>query len=271
MVKCPECASENKSDSKFCHNCGTKLDSRSPSRSDSDVEVIHTTNDKEYPGHDSYYEFSKGSNSSKASKASKAPGSFIDAYIEKFKSMGTIKKIVTACCAVFLVLMVLSVVSRLALGLPLDYYTEAEGPSHDYSFMDLDGDGALCLEEFEIEYSNVSSSELEQIFEKSDKNGNGLIKGAEYDMARYLINEHFKSLEKKKTQSKKSSSKSSSSSSSGSNYNPFPLVSDDGYETCPYCGSEAIYESGNSYRCAECGRSISNPDDLNLNYEEGYY
>ena len=40
---------------------------------------------------------------------------------------------------------------------------------------------------------------------------------------------------------------------------------------CPYCGSEAIYGTGNGYKCAECGRYISNPDDLNLNYEEGYY
>jgi DNA-directed RNA polymerase subunit RPC12/RpoP len=66
------------------------------------------------------------------------------------------------------------------------------------------------------------------------------------------------------------------SSKSSSNYNPFPLQSGsssdgDGAETCPYCGSEAIYESGSGYRCAECGHYISNPDDLNLNYEEGYY
>ena len=34
--------------------------------------------------------------------------------------------------------------------------------------------------------------------------------------------------------------------------------------TCPYCGSESIYETGGHYRCAECGSNIYDPDDLEL-------
>ncbi|MBO7212818.1 MAG: hypothetical protein J6V44_17685, partial [Methanobrevibacter sp.] len=107
--------------------------------------------------------------------------------------------------------------------------------------------------------------------------GNGLLIGGEYDHYVYLVKDHMDDLkhQKEKAQreaqerAKKSSSSSSSSSSShsySSNYDSY-----DGAETCPNCGSEAVYSTGNGYRCAECGYSIYNPDDLNLNYEEGYY
>ena len=102
--------------------------------------------------------------------------------------------------------------------------------------------------------------------------------GGEYDNYVYRVKSHINDLkkQKEKAQREAQNKKSSSSSSSSSDYNPFALRSGsssdgDGAETCPYCGSEAIYGSGNGYRCAECGRYISNPDDLNLNYEEGYY
>ena len=41
-------------------------------------------------------------------------------------------------------------------------------------------------------------------------------------------------------------------------------------KVCPYCGSESIYEIDGYYRCAECGNSIYDPDDLELGYVEGY-
>ena len=101
--------------------------------------------------------------------------------------------------------------------------------------------------------------------------------GGEYDYYVASVKNHLSDLkaQKEKAQreaeerarkSSSSSSSSSSSHSSSSNYDSY-----DGAETCPNCGSEAIYSSGNGYRCAECGYSIYNPDDLNLNYEEGYY
>ncbi len=131
-----------------------------------------------------------------------------------------------------------------------------------------------------MEYSNVSSSELRSIFKRCDKNDNNLIAGAEYDNVLYKIKDYFKSLEKKRKEAQaqssslsSSSSGYSSSSSSSSGYSSSSSSSydySDNSESCPYCGSEAIYESGGVYKCASCGATISNPDDLNLNYDEGY-
>lgn len=262
MVKCSKCGSENKSESKFCHNCGAKLLSNDPYNLDGKSREYGSTTGKSNGSASAYYDHSANAGSSSSNS---------NGLLENFRSMSNFKKIITACCAVFIVLFILSLGAQ-ALGFNMESYTENQTAMHDYASLDLDDDGALCLEELEVEYSNVSSSKLSSIFQKADKNNNGLIKGAEYDMFRYLLNEHFKELEKK-SKEKTSSSSSSSSSGSSSYKSPFALSdsSDDGAETCPFCGSEAVYESGNSYRCAECGRTISNPDDLNLNYDEGYY
>ena len=206
----------------------------------------------------------------------------IDDMISKFNEMGTIKKIIVGCCAVYLVLMIITLLGHAILGIPLDSFTEETPTKYiDFADLDTDGDGGLSFDEVRYYDHNseftISDSDLYNIFERCDKNGNGLLIGGEYDHYVFSVESHLKDLkaQKEKAQreaqerAKKSSSSSSSSGSShssSSNYDSY-----DGAETCPNCGSEAIYSSGNGYRCAECGYSINNPDDLNLNYEEGYY
>lgn len=264
MVKCSKCGSENKSEAKFCHSCGAKLDIKDPYNLDGKSREYGSTTGKSAGSASAYYDHSANSGGS----SSDSTGG-----IDNFRNMSNFKKIIFACCAVFIVLFIFSLAAQ-ALGFDMEPYSENKTAYHNYSSLDLDDDGALCLEELEIEYSNISSSKMSDIFKKSDKNRNHLIRGAEYDMLNYYVNEHFKDLEKKKNEKTSSSSSSSSSSSGSSSYkSPFTTSgsSDDGAETCPFCGSEAVYESGNSYKCAECGRTISNPDDLDLNYDEGYY
>lgn len=208
----------------------------------------------------------------------------LEDMINTFNEMGTVRKIIVGCCAVYLVLMVITLIGNAILGIPLESYTE-ESPTKytDFDQLDLDGNGGLSFDEVKnydhnSEFS-ISHSQLESIFDSCDKNGNGLLIGEEYDHYVLKVKNYLKDLEKQRNNAQKEvkeKAKSSSSSSSSSNYNPFALRSGssgdgDGTETCPYCGSEAVYESGNGYRCAECGNYISNPDDLLLNYEEGYY
>ncbi len=208
--------------------------------------------------------------------------SSIEDLISQFNEMGIIKKIIVGCCAVYLVLMIITLLGHAILGIPLDSFTE-ESPTKyiDFADLDIDGDGGLSFDE--VRYYNhnseftISDSELYSIFERCDKNGNGLLIGGEYDYYVISVKNHLSDLKSQKEKAQReaeerarksssSSSSSSSSHSSSSNYDSY-----DGAETCPNCGSEAIYSSGNGYRCAECGYSIYNPDDLNLNYEEGYY
>ena len=207
----------------------------------------------------------------------------IEDFINQFNEMNIIKRIIVGCCAVYIILMIITLLGHAILGIPLDSYTE-ESPTKykDFDYLDLDGNGGLSFDEVkdydhDSEFS-ISEFELEEMFNKCDKNGNGYLIGEEYDNYVYKVKSHIDDLKKQKEKAQREAKekKSSSSSSSSSNSNPFALRSGsssdgDGAETCPYCGSEAIYESGSGYRCAECGNYISNPDDLNLNYEEGYY
>lgn len=208
--------------------------------------------------------------------------SSIEDMISKFNEMNIIKRIIVGCCAVYLILMIITLLGHAFLGIPWDSFTEETPTDYtDFVDLDLDGNGGLSFDEVKYYDHNseftISDSDLYSMFERCDKNGNGLLIGAEYDHYVFSVKSHLEDLkaQKEKAQreaqerAKKSSSSSSSSSSShssSSNYDSY-----DGAETCPNCGSEAIYSSGNGYRCAECGYSISNPDDLNLNYEEGYY
>ncbi|WP_295616925.1 hypothetical protein [uncultured Methanobrevibacter sp.] len=206
----------------------------------------------------------------------------IDDWINTFNEMGTIKKILVGCCAVYLILMIIMVLGHAILGIPIDSYTEETPTKYkDFAQLDVNGDGGLSFDEVKHYDHNsefrISQADLKEMFKGSDQNLNGLLIGGEYD--HYVIKvkgfiDKLKSAKEKAQREAKERAKNSSSSSS--DYNPFRLRSGsnsdgDGAETCPYCGSEAIYPSGNGYRCQECGNYISNPDDLNLNYEEGYY
>ena len=208
--------------------------------------------------------------------------SSIEDMISKFNEMNIIKRIIVGCCAVYLILMIITLLGHAILGIPLDSFTEETPTKYiDFADLDTDGDGGLSFDEVRYYDHNseftISDSELYSIFERCDKNGNGLLIGGEYDYYVISVENHLSDMKSQKEKAQReaeerarksssSSSSSSSSHSSSSNYDSY-----DGAETCPNCGSEAIYSSGNGYRCAECGYSINNPDDLNLNYEEGYY
>ena len=208
--------------------------------------------------------------------------SSIEEIISTFNEMGTIKKIIVGCCAVYLILMIITLLGHAILGIPLDSYTEESATKYkDFEVLDLDGNGGLSFDEVNDYDHNseyyISQSELENIFDRCDKNDNGYLIGAEYDNYVYSVKSYIKDLKQQEEKAKREAQeKAKSSSSSSSNYNPFALRSGssgdgDGAETCPFCGSEGIYESGGVYKCGDCGRTIYNPDDLNLNYEEGYY
>ncbi|MBQ2961927.1 hypothetical protein [Methanobrevibacter sp.] len=206
----------------------------------------------------------------------------IEDMINTFNEMGIIKRIIVGCCAVWIILMILTLLGHAILGIPLDSYTE-ESPTKYTDFVQLDanGDGGLSFDEVKrydhnSEFS-LSESELYTIFKRCDKNDNGLLIGGEYDYYVISVKSHLSDLKSQKEKAQREAQeRAKKSSSSSSDSNPFALRSGssgdgDGAETCPYCGSEAIYQSGNVYKCAECGGTIGNPDDLNLNYEEGYY
>ena len=208
----------------------------------------------------------------------------LEDMINGFNEMNIVGRIVVGCCAVFIVLMILSLVGHAVLGIPTDSFTEDTSTRYkDFAQLDINGDGGLSFDEVKSYDHNskysISQNDLYEMFIDCDKNDNGLLKGAEYDHYVIKVKGFIDDLENKEKRAQREAqerAKKSSSSSSSSNSNPFPLRSDsssdgDGAETCPYCGSEAIYESGGVYRCGECGRTIYNPDDLNLNYEEGYY
>lgn len=209
----------------------------------------------------------------------------LEDMINRFNEMNIISRIIVGCCAVWIVLFIISLIGNLVLGIPYDSYTEDTNTKYaDFTQLDLNGDGGLSFDEVKSydhtsKYS-ISENDLYEMFVYCDKNDNGLLIGGEYDhyviKVKGFINDLENKEKKAQREAQERAKKSSSSSSSSSNSNPFALRSGsssdgDGAETCPYCGSEAIYESGGVYRCGECGATISNPDDLNLNYEEGYY
>lgn len=291
MKKCSKCDAENKDSAKFCHNCGARLD-KNPYNLDSKTPEYGSTTGVKSPSIDSFYEHSAnsgnsadstnstGSNGSGSSSGSTSSSGYensssrIGDFKEQFNSMGKFKKIIVCCCAVYLVLMVLALLSHAFFGIPLEFYTEEEDSKYDFSDIDLNGDGALDFEEVSSYFTTVPRSELSSIFDRADKNDNGLIKGAEYDNLVLKIEDYFENLEKAKNaekSNKDSSSSASSSSSSSISSHSSSDYSGDGFETCPYCGSEAVYYSGDTIKCQECGRTISNPDDLDLNYYEGNY
>ena len=206
----------------------------------------------------------------------------IEDLINQFNEMNIIKRIIVGCCAVYLILMIITLLGHAILGIPWDSYTEETPTDYtDFVDLDLDGNGGLSFDEVKYYDHNseftISDSDLYSIFERCDKNGNGLLIGGEYDHYVISVKNHLSDLKVQKEKAQREAqerarqSSSSSSSSSSSHSHSSSYDSYDGAETCPYCGSEAVYSSGNGYRCAECGNYISNPDDLNLNYEEGYY
>lgn len=264
MKKCAKCGKENIDKAIYCANCGAKLDVSSN---------VSTSS-------------SGGLNSGSASKSSSNQS---NASQKSGKDSFNFK---TCCCYVPAVLLIIFLI----VGMIMNVYPESFPTTYeeDFGYLDINGDGRLSFDEARQYDPYMEDKEMKPYFLEADKNSNGYLIGYEFDSFRSDVRYSDSSIystsssssssddDKYKYSSSSSSSSSSnkhkhSSSSSGTNkyvneLNDMEFDNNpEGYVlTCPYCGSEAIYETGGYYKCAECGSSIYDPDDLELAYTDGY-
>ena len=240
MKKCFKCGTENIDEAVFCIDCGERLDlARSnPSTNDSNKES------------------SKPGNQKPVQK--KNP----------FK---------IACCYLPIALFAFVII----LGVAIASFPESFHSSYtdDFNYLDSNGDGLLSFQEARQYDPYMDKDLMKSYFTQADRSNNGFLKGIEFDYFRSDVRNSdsysFKSTESTSSSSgsssKGSSNYKSSKSKTSSSSNSQEYDSQDGYVlTCPYCGSESIYEVGSYYRCAECGSNIYDPDDLELGYVDGY-
>lgn len=253
MKKCVHCGKENVDEAIFCADCGAKLGTYNSSTSSSASTTDNSLN----------YSFNQTSNQAN----NKEPN-----------------KLKVCCCYVPIVLFVLF----LAAALIYAGFAESFGTYYpdDFNYLDSNADGKVTFEEItEVNWIYLDNSTLKRFFEGADLNHNGYLKGHEFDLFGDDVVSYGESSEDTSSSNdnyKYSSSSSSSSSTHGRDYssgsskytnslNNHEYDRSEGYVlTCPYCGSESVYETGGHYRCAECGSNIYNPDDLELGYWEGY-
>lgn len=219
MKKCNLCGAENKDESNFCPNCGARL---------SDPKHAHSS-DKN--------------------------------LIERFGSANIILKLIIIIIAVFVFLVAFAWIAHIFFGMPFESFTEWDATYRHSKFdsLDIDGDGALSFYEVESLASDIPYDDLSDIFDRADKNDNGVLKGAEFDGYIYRIDKYYDDLEKqqKAEQEKRSSLSSSSGNSKSVNY----------IEACPECGSDAIIEyvgpyGYTVYQCSSCDYESYYEDDF---------
>ena len=257
MKRCVQCGKENIDEAIYCANCGASLNSLSSSSSS--TSNYNSTSSSSY---------SSSSSNSQSGRSTNAPPK---------KERG----LKFWCCYVPIILFVLFMVVALiyhgcAESFPVTY-------GYDYGVLDSDGDGRLSLDEASKLDPTVPDTEMTKSFNEADTNNNGYLKGHEFELFYDDIDIYNKYHGDSDSDKYEYSSSSSSSSSKGRDYSSgtnkyvnelndqeFDSSSEGYVLTCPYCGSEAIYETGGYYKCAECGSSIYNPDDLELAYQEGY-
>ena len=241
MKKCVKCGHENLDEARFCAECGHELNSSSSnSKSNRNISFKRMkSNFKKHP------------------------------YLH-------------ICCIFPLIFFAMFSIAHDAQG----FYKEMHAEDYQTNYpeesnaLDINEDGKLEFNEVNNIVLHTPQEKLYDIFKKSDKTGNGYLIGYEYDIYRskatgnYYEAQYRKELEEKEKQanaSKNYSSRYSSSSKHSNSLNDHEYDSGDGYVlTCPYCGSESVYETGGYYRCAECGNSIYSPDELELGYWDGY-
>lgn len=262
MKKCAKCGKENIDKAIYCANCGSRLDLIPKSSQSSNVSSTPT------PALDALKNHIDNDSSSSSSSLNSSQSN--DNQPSKWK---------ICCCYVPIVLFVILLIFSLILNAyPENFSSSYEG---DFKYLDSDGDGKLSFEEARQLDPYMKDREIKPYFLEADKNSNGYLIGYEYDLFRsdvvYSDSSSYSSSSSSNSNSHSYSSSSSSSSSNSRSYSSSSRSYDDydsssgGYVlTCPYCGSEAVYETGGYYKCAECGRSIYSPDDLELAYEEGY-
>lgn len=254
MKKCVQCGKENVDEAIYCADCGTKL------------STVYNS-----------------SNSSSASKTDNSLNSSSNQATNQANNEGP-DKLKIFCCYVPIALFVLFLLAALIYA----GFAESFGTYYadDFNYLDSNSDGKLTFDEItEVNWIYLDNSTLKRFFDGADLNHNGYLKGHEFDffgddVKRYA--EPSEDTSSNNDEYKYSSSSSSSSSSGGRDYssgnskatnslNNKEFDRSGGYVlTCPYCGSESVYETGGYYRCAECGSNIYSPDELELGYWDGY-
>ena len=135
----------------------------------------------------------------------------IEDMISKFNEMNIIKRIIVGCCAVYLILMIITLLGHAFLGIPWDSFTEETPTDYtDFVDLDLDGNGGLSFDEVKYYDHNseftISDSDLYSMFERCDKNGNGLLIGAEYDHYVFSVKSHLEDLKAQKEKAQREAS-----------------------------------------------------------------
>ena len=274
MKKCVHCGKENVDEAIFCSDCGTKLDNV-PSAESTDIETDDSSSDSSM-SRDIETDDSSSDSIMSIFKIRKVDES--ETLSARFKK----HPFLYVCCVFPLIfLLVMSMVSDVNLfikGLhPTDYETNYPD---EFNNLDLNDDGKLEFNEVNHIVSHTPQDMLYDLFKKSDKSGDGYLSGYEFDMYHSKANGNVYEADYRKLveEQEKNASKhnggrdySSGNSKATNSLNNHEFDRSGGYVlTCPYCGSESIYETGGHYRCAECGSNIYDPDDLELGYLEGY-
>jgi DNA-directed RNA polymerase subunit RPC12/RpoP/Ca2+-binding EF-hand superfamily protein len=259
MIKCSKCGKENVDDAIFCADCGNKL-VNDPSDLSTDIETADSDSDSIW----SLFKIRKVDES--------------ESFSARFKRHPTLY----VCCVFPLIfILVISIASDANLfikGLhPADYETTYPD---EFNNLDFNDDGKLEFNEVNHIVSHTPQDMLYDLFRKSDKDENGYLTGYEFDVYQSKANGNvyeadyrrsMEEMERNASKHKGGRDYSSGNSKATNSLNKQESDRKEGYVlTCPYCGSESIYEIDGYYRCAECGNSIYDPDDLELGYVEGY-
>ncbi|WP_297983566.1 zinc-ribbon domain-containing protein [uncultured Methanobrevibacter sp.] len=305
-MKCYKCGEENPPKAKFCGYCGADLENIEGNQNNaknnsrgfgfgvnnrSGSGVNARSGSRANAGSGSGVNNKSGSNSVKNNKSqtiNNSQGSSSQSNnqkkvtIAKQNSFVEEHKTLTCCCLAPIILFAFLIVGVAFM----NAYSENISTNYagEFNYLDSDGDGRLSISEAKNLDTTIPYDNMSHYFESADLNDNGYLKGREYDEFRHDMSKYYSRLEDSSSSSSSkykysssdsgsssSSSSSSSSNSKGSSSSSYNSDYDSAYElTCPYCGSEAIYETGGYYQCGACGSSIYNPDDLELNYDEGY-
>lgn len=231
MKRCSRCGAENKDESNFCPNCGARLNDSKPAH-------IRDKN-----------------------------------FIERFMGANTILKLIIIIIAVFVFLVASAWIGHIFFGMPLESYTEGDATYRQSQFdsLDIDGDGALSFYEVESLASDIPYGDLSDIFDATDKNDNGVLKGAEFDGYIHRIDKYYKDLEKQQKSKSENSAQQKSSSSSSSSH---PSFQDEEHEICPICGGDQFSEFYNAqygemnWKCDYCGEIFRSDDEFYYDYWE---